>query len=91
MLSKEQQQALGDDAVAIVREYEQALLGLIAEQLGNVDMQSQQQAIAAQAVVAVKSHSLARTYRKKMLKAAQRELDAAFYLNEAQENAHMPV
>ncbi len=91
MLTKEQQQALGDDAVEVVREYEQELLNLIAEQLTSIDIQSDAQAMAAQAVVAVKSRALARKYRKKILKAAKRELDAAFYLNEAQEALHMPV
>ncbi len=85
MLSKEQQQALGEESVAVIREYEQELLNLMAEQLAKIDVQSDVQAMAAQAVVTIKSRALARKYRKKLLKAAKRELDAAFYLNEQQE------
>lgn len=85
MLSNEQQQILGDEAVAVVREYEQELLNLMAEQLAAIDVLSDVQAVAAQAVVTIKSRALARKYRKKLLKAAKRELDAAFFLNEQQE------
>ena len=85
MLSKEQQQSLGEESVAVIRKYEQELLNLMAEQLAKIDVTDPAQTLAAQAVVTIKSRALARKYRKKLLKAAKRELDAAFWLNEEQE------
>ena len=85
MLTKDQTDALGQEAAELVREYEQQLLNLIAEQMMRIDVSNGIAVNAAQAVVAIKAHALARKYRKKIAKAAQRDLDAAFYLNAAQE------
>lgn len=85
MLSKEQLDAMGNEAVRLVREYEQELLNLIAKKMGSIDVMDERQVQAAQIAITIKAKALARKYRKKIAKAAKSDLDAAFYLNAAQE------
>lgn len=81
MLTREQLSSLGDPTVELVREYEQALIDMLAETLAGIDPTNRVQVMAALGRVTLEAKRIERRYSKRIQDSAKRELDAAFYIN----------
>lgn len=81
MLTREQLSSLGDPTVELVREYEQALINMLAEMLAGIDPNNRVQVMGALGKVTLEAKRIERRYSKRIHDSAKKELDAAFYIN----------